>query len=389
MNFIQKTMVLGTVALGTWTNVWAKDFKHEFSEFVIEERAANNLIGLSAAIMLPNGEWAAYASGVTDPITNTPLSPKDLMLAGSVGKVLWASVALQLADEGVIDLDAKISAYIGDRVWFERLPNANDITLRSLMNHTTGIPRHIMADDFLDFYTEENQKNPNFNMTTEEVLHYALDKEPLFGVGKNISYADTNYIVMKYIIENVTGREYYDLIKERVIDPLELKEIVASSSRDVPGLTVGNLSDDNLFRVNSPTNKDKDGNLLYNPGIEGAGGGYAATPLGLVRLAKGLYEEKLISDGMYGQKMDTVTMAEGEGFRIGYGLGVMTYDVEFGHAIGHSGFFPGYRTDMYYFPKEGVAIAVMINSTVPVKLTQIALGLADKVMKSEGIRKAD
>ena len=64
----------------------------------------------------------------------------------------------------------------------------------------------------------------------------------------------------------------------------------------------------------------------------------------------------------------------------------MTYDVELGHAVGHSGFFPGYRTDMYYFPKEKVAIAVMINSTAPVGLTRIALGLADKVMKAEGIR---
>jgi D-alanyl-D-alanine carboxypeptidase len=191
---------------------------------------------------------------------------------------------------------------------------------------------------------------------------------------------------MEYIIEEVTGRDFYDLITEKVTEPLELEGVVASNSRNIPGLTTGNLADENLFKVNSPTNKDKDGNLLYNPGIEGAGGGFAATTLGLARLAKGLYGKRLLGQDMFGQKLTTVTMAEGEGFRIGYGLGVITYDVELGHAIGHSGFFPGYRTDMYYFPKEKVAIAVMINSTAPVQLTQIAFGLADKIMKSEGIR---
>ena len=363
------------------------DFKHSFAEIIIEEQTSKNLIGLSAAIILPNGNWAKYAAGVTDPLTNIPLSPNDLMLAGSVGKVLWASVALQLAEEGVIDLDAKILTYIGNRGWFSRLPNANDLTLRSLMNHTSGIPRHIMSEKFLTFYTEENKKNPEFNMTTEEIIEYTLDIDPLFKVGEKMSYADTNYILLQYIIESVTNRDYYELIEERVTEPLGITQVIASKSRHVPRLSTGNLVNDNLFRINSKTNKDKNGNLLYNPGIEGAGGGFASTPIGLARLAKGLYEKKLISEEMYAQKMDTVTMAEGEGFRIGYGLGVMTHEVPLGYAIGHSGFFPGYRADMYYFPKEKVAIAVMINSTVRVPLTQMAFGIADKIMKSEGIRK--
>jgi D-alanyl-D-alanine carboxypeptidase len=256
------------------------------------------------------------------------------------------------------------------------------------MNHTSGIPRHIMSEKFLTFYTEENKKNPEFNMTTEEIIEYTLDIDPLFKVGEKMSYADTNYILLQYIIESVTNRDYYELIEERVTEPLGITQVIASKSRHVPRLSTGNLVNDNLFRINSKTNKDKNGNLLYNPGIEGAGGGFASTPIGLARLAKGLYEKKLISEEMYAQKMDTVTMAEGEGFRIGYGLGVMTHEVPLlGYAIGHSGFFPGYRADMYYFPKEKVAIAVMINSTVRVPLTQMAFGIADKIMKSEGIRK--
>lgn len=79
-------------------------------------------------------------------------------------------------------------------------------------------------------------------------------------------------------------------------------------------------------------------------------------------------------------------MAEGEGFRIGYGLGVMDYNIDLGHAIGHSGYFPGYLTDVFYFPKEKVAVAVMINSNPRIRVSNITFGIADKIMKTEGIR---
>lgn len=386
MKNLSRLLLSCAMALTITAPAFAGDVAAKLKELVIADLEANNLIGLSAAIIMPDGSEYTYAAGVTDPVTKTPLTPKDLMLAGSVGKVLYASVTLQLAQEGVLDLDAPISKYIGDVSWFKRIPNGADITLRTLMNHTTGIRRHVMAEDFLTFYNSENQKNPDFEMTLEEVLHYALDKDPLFPVGERMSYADTNYLFMEYIVEKVTGRDFYDLIAERVTTPLGIKQVVPSNSRTIKGLTTGNLAKDNLWGIDAPTNKFENGELRNNPAIEGAGGGFAGTPLGLARLAKGLYEKRLISDDMYAQKMDTVVMGEGKGFRIGYGLGVMTYDVKLGNAIGHSGFFPGYRTDMYYFPKEKIAVTVMINSTAPVRLTQMAFGLADKIMKSEGIR---
>jgi D-alanyl-D-alanine carboxypeptidase len=70
------------------------------------------------------------------------MKPADRMLAGSVGKTFAAATALQLIKEGKIKLDDKIEKYLGGEPWFARLPNAKEITVRQLMNHTSGLVRY-------------------------------------------------------------------------------------------------------------------------------------------------------------------------------------------------------------------------------------------------------
>ena len=113
------------------------------------------------------------ATGFSDLETKTPMKPTDLMLAGSVGKTYAAAVALQLVKEGKINLDDRIEKYLGSEKWFARLPNAKDITVRQLMNHTSGLVRY----EFKDQFTKDLTANPDKVWKPEELLSYLFDEK--------------------------------------------------------------------------------------------------------------------------------------------------------------------------------------------------------------------
>ena len=132
------------------------------------------------------------------------MQPSDRMLAGSVGKTYAAAVALQLCEAGRLDLDAKTARWLSDEPWFPRLPNAEQLTLRQLMNHTSGLRDHVWMPDFHAALAADMQRV----WRPEELVAYVLDTEPLFPAGAGWSYADTNYILVGMIIERVTGRPF-------------------------------------------------------------------------------------------------------------------------------------------------------------------------------------
>src|SRR5262245_29115194 len=111
-------------------------------EYLDAWRTAAGVPGVAVGIVTKDGKATGFASGESDVATHRRMQPADRMLAGSVGKTFFAAVALQLIDEGKLELDAPISKYLGTRPWFPRLPNANDVTVRQLMTHTSGIVRY-------------------------------------------------------------------------------------------------------------------------------------------------------------------------------------------------------------------------------------------------------
>ena len=106
-----------------------------------EWHKAGSFPGATVGVALANGESFGLAVGFSDRETRKPMMPTDRMLAGSVGKTFAAATALQLIKEGRIGLDDKIENYLVHEPWFMRLPNAREITVRQLMNHTSGLVR--------------------------------------------------------------------------------------------------------------------------------------------------------------------------------------------------------------------------------------------------------
>ncbi len=135
-----------------------------------EWHKAGSFPGATLGVVLANGESFGLAVGFSDRETRTPMKPTDRMLAGSVGKTFAAATALQLIKEGKIGLDDKIEKYLGREPWFARLPNAKDITVRQLMNHTSGLVRY----EFKEQFTKDLTANPDKVWKPAELLAYLL-----------------------------------------------------------------------------------------------------------------------------------------------------------------------------------------------------------------------
>jgi len=168
-----------------------------------------------AAFVLPDGTAGAAAAGLSDNEAGRPMTVRDRILSGSIGKTYVAAVALQLVAEGKLDLDAPISRRLGKEEWFGRLPNGSDITVRMLMNHTSGIAEHVQVPEF----GRQVGEDPDRVWRPEELVGFILDREPLFAAGEGWSYADTNYIVLGMILERIAGRTFYEELKRRVLVP--------------------------------------------------------------------------------------------------------------------------------------------------------------------------
>jgi D-alanyl-D-alanine carboxypeptidase len=323
-----------------------------------ELRANASFPGATVGFVLADGRAASVSTGLADVENKTPLTPTDRMQAGSIGKTYFAAVTLQLVSEGKLNLDDKIERWLGREAWFNRLPNAKDITLRMLMNHSSGIPEHVLNKDFLAAL----RAHPDKEWKPEELLGYIFDAKPLFPAGQGWSYADTNYIVVGIIVEKVTQKSFYSEVEKRILKPLALKQTIPAVSRTIPGLIPGYSMPNSPFGFTGRTIID--GKFIVNPQLEWTGGGFASTAEDLARWAKALYEGKVLKPAALQQMLTGVDAQGGRGGGGGnkYGLGVQIRQSPWGISYGHGGWFPGYLSEMEYFPQYKVAIAVQVNT---------------------------
>ena len=282
------------------------------------------------------------------------------MMAGSTGKTFFAAVALQLIEAGRLDLNAPISKYLGGKPWFSRLPNAKDITVRMLMTHTSGLVRYEMNPKF----TADLRANPDKAWTPDEELSYLFDAKPPFAAGQGWDYSDTNYIVLGLIMEGITGTKLYDEVQKRFLTPLRLSRVVPTTSRRIDGLVPGYAGTRDPLGL--PDEVLVNGVFVINPQFEWTGGGYATSARDLARWGHALYTGKAVSP-----RMRDVMISEAVPARLGpetkYGLGVIVRSTTplGGSAWGHSGFFPGYQTELLHFPDRELTFALQVNTSAP------------------------
>lgn len=327
--------------------------------------------GATVGIVWADGKSATLSVGSFEPGKERALKPTDRMLAGSIGKTFVAAAFLQVAAEKGISLDDKVSKHLGGKPWFKELPNADELTIRSLMNHTSGIPEHVQSKEFTDLVAKDPMKVWKY----EDLLVVTRGAKPLAKVGERFSYADTNYIVLGLILEKVADKSMNQMVIDRFIKPLNLTRTMPSDRPDIPDLAVGTATFGPFFARGPMV---KDGKMVFNPQMEWCGGGFASTPLDLAKWGMALYGGVVLSKEMNSEMLKGVPAGQlGE-----YGLGVQVRKTPFGISYGHGGWFPGWLSEVEYFPEHGVSIAIQFNTDDFRQLGRSTHGYLVELMKA-------
>jgi len=248
------------------------------------------------------------------------------------------------------------------------------------MNHTSGVMRY----EFKEAFTTDLTNHPDKEWKPEELIEYVLGEQAPFKAGTGWEYSDTNYILLGMIIESVTGQPYYTLLEKEILKPLKLKNTFPSNKRKLDGLVQGYAGKENAFGNQEKVLDDKR-QFVINPQFEWTGGGIYSTTHDLARWGKMLYEGKAFDASLLPTMLEGVPAKLGKDAR--YGLGVIIKPTPYGITYGHSGFFPGYLTELVYFPDYKMCIAVQTNTSdfknMKVGLSKISVLLAELINKKK------
>ncbi|WP_027502121.1 serine hydrolase domain-containing protein [Rhodococcus sp. UNC363MFTsu5.1] len=265
------------------------------------------------------------ASGESVLGTSWPVPTSGLFRVGSVTKTFVATVLLQLVEEDRVDLDAPIARYLPGL-----LPDGDAITVRMLLQHTSGLYDYVKALPLHGAAFFDIRFRP---YTPHELVSIATDKPLDFAPGTDWSYSNTNYIVAGMLIEKVTGRSWDTEVAERITRPLGMRETSApGGSVFIPGLHA---------RGYEPV----DGRLVdvteLNPSWGGAAGELISSTADLDLFLTALVDGRLLRPAQLAELTSARSITDDHG----YGLGALSRNTPCGETVwGHSGGIPGYTT---------------------------------------------
>jgi D-alanyl-D-alanine carboxypeptidase len=285
-----------------------------------------------------NGKLTAAAYGEAD-AEGTPLTRETSFRVGSISKSFIATMILQLVDEGKVELDQPLGAYLPD------LPVGAGVTIRQLLSHMSGIPNYTsnpaffadVVDDFSHTYEPE------------EILSFVdgfVVNEP-----GAFEYSNTNYILLGMLLTHIDGTSINESLQQRIAEPLGLANTVfVGHGVDEPDGLVSFWS----FGLNTGLT-----NVEYESIASGAwaAGALVSTVDELATFLTSLFDGDLISAQTLAQMTDTGAS--------GYGLGLFAArlgDNEPGYA--HNGAIPGFSSTMGISQESGDMIIVLTNNDV-------------------------
>ncbi len=322
--------------------------------------------GASVAIMDQGKIVYSEGIGAANRSENRPVDMNTRFNIGSTSKMFVAAAILMLVDEGKVALDENVAKYIPEFKMKDK--RYEDITVRMLFNHSSGLP----GTTFFPAYKS--------GVDPHEILLETLKDANLKHDPGGISiYCNDGFTLAEIIVERVSGKKFLDFLKERIFDPLEMRNTSAS---------VGEIGEENIAERYDPKSSKKYPHETYTVY---AAGGLSSTAEDLCRFGnsftsggKHLLSETSIKEILKAQptrfsdKLKNTQMLNAFGWEYS---DLVDYREKGIQVVGKGGNTAFYSTNMQILPEEGIVIAACISGNISgEKLTRPIL---DAVMKDK------
>ncbi|GGN11974.1 D-Ala-D-Ala carboxypeptidase [Dyadobacter beijingensis] len=305
---------------------------------------------MASVLLVHNGKKLyerAIGYAVIDSAQQAKATPATRYRIGSITKTFTATMVMQLVEEGKLKLDTHLDKY------FPAIPDAKLITLEMMLRHRSGI--HNFTDD------ESYWKTMTRPITRAEMLANFAKQKSDFAPDAQATYSNTNYVLLGYIIEDVTKKSYEKNLQERIISRIGLKNTQFGGAIDPK------RGDAYSYMFSKKWEKREETHLSQ----PGAAGAIVSTPADVTAFIQALFEGKLVSKESLTQMTKMVDI---------FGIGLVNMPFYQKKGYGHSGGLDGFQTVVAYYPGDTLAAAVFSNG-VEYALNDILIALLSSYFK--------
>lgn len=283
----------------------------------------------------------AKGYGLADRSRQLPVRADTVFESGSLAKQFTATAVMMLLEQGRISLDDSIARYFPDapKTW-------RPIRIKNLLSHTSGIEDYADDDHADDF---DMHSNP-----TESQILRKFEAMPLdFSPGAKYDYSNTNYALLGFIIERVSGQSYASFLRAHIFSPLGMSSTgIIGRTPHPPHLAQGYEMHGRTMRVQdwvSPAfNSLGDGSLYFDV-------------FDLAKWDAALYTNRLLTHSSLERMWTVYRLNNGKENEDGYGFGWWMGDQNGHLLIEHDGSWQGFATDISRYPDDSLTIAVLTN----------------------------
>ena len=340
----------------------------QVDEFIQQQMQADDIPGV--AVVVVQGGEVIYCKGfgVASLKTKEPLTPQTIFDLASVSKSFTALGVLLLQDKGLIYIDKPVQHYLPD---FQ--PNderASEITVRQLLNHTSGLPGAFSAP--LIFQEGEDE----MQALVAALNRVRLNRDP----GSSFEYADINYCLLGALIERITGTTFEEYIQQNIFDPLGMENTTLYPDK-AAALDRADGHQPLYGRIvvrNMP---------IYRSALPAGWVMSCAEDMAkwlVIHLNGGSNAEGQVFPGDCIQETHaTAVLFEENGEEMGYGMGWFTNDNSYTQLVWHGGDTPTFTADMLLLPEYNAGVVVMVNSQACIIGHGIAPGVANRIFGLE------
>lgn len=290
---------------------------------------------------------------------------------GSMSKQFTAMAIMQLVEKGLINVDDVISKYVPD------FPNGDIITIEELLTHSSGI---VNCTNLPEFWSMDIDSFKDIN----NVINLFKNKSLEFKPGSKFSYSNSGYILLGYIIEKVSGRNYIDYLEKNIFGPLDMKNT--------------GLSYDGIKKMYTSTGYSgyldvfPISDMITLNGAYGAGN-LCSTTEDLYKWDRALYTDKLVKQSTLKDIFSNHIEMTSSG--IYYGYGWMLSKGSYGEEIYHGGNTLGFTSNIARYPDKDLTIIILTNvgyyniNSLNDIMADISLGKSYEMPKKKSVVKVD
>ncbi|MFE2262741.1 serine hydrolase domain-containing protein [Streptomyces griseosporeus] len=329
---------------------------HDATRAALRAAVADGVPGVTATVTEGRGTWSA-TEGVGDLRRGTPRSPADRYRVGSITKTFVATVLLQLEAEGRLSLDDSVEKWLPGVV-HGKGHDGSRITLRQLLNHTSGVFNYTEDEGFArTYFLKDGFLEHRYDtLAPRDLVATAMKHRPDFAPGDSWHYSNTNYVLAGMVVERVTGRPYGEEIRRRIIAPLGLRATSVPGTRTTLPRPSSRAYGKLALTATGPTYDVTE----LNPSLASSAGEMVSDSADLDRFYRALLGGRLLPPRQLKEMKTTVPAKDIP--RAGYGLGLMDRELSCGvHVWGHGGGIHGSSSEAVTTPDGRHALALNLN----------------------------